>query len=219
MTKFLSNFLFGLSVITHPVFLPLYLMIWYFYFPLPVEPTIYSFFIASDLKLKWLLLYGLLTVAVPLVILFISKIFSVVNSILLDSVKDRRYFFLLLGIYYWFVFYMFRNVYAHNFFKPSILLVAVTSFIMLLSSLLTNNTFKLSIHSAGMGAVTGFFASLILIFKSDFLEYVFISVMISSLIMALRMIVRAHNFLEVLSGWAIGVFSCVIVFLAGYKNG
>jgi hypothetical protein len=218
MTKFLSNFLFGLSVITHPVFLPLYVIIWYLFYPSLEEPLVYAYFLEIDLKLKWLFFYSLFSVVIPLLIFIVSRILRLIKSIFLKSTDERRYFFLIMGVYYWFVFYLFNKTFHHHFFKAPILLIGECAMIMFISSLFTTDNFKLSIHTAGLGAVTGFYAGLIFIYKTNFLNYVVLLVVISSIIMAVRMLVRAHNFLEVLSGWTLGFYSCALIILAGYTN-
>jgi len=218
MTKIIADFLFILSVITHPVFLPLYVIVWYLFYPSYDEPLIYAYFLEVDLKLKWLFFYSLFTVVIPLMIFFISRFLRLIKSIFLESTDERRYFFLIMGIYYWFVFYLFYKTFQHHFFNAPILLIGECSIVMFLSSLFTTNTFKLSIHTAGLGAMTGFFAGLILTYKSNFLNFIVIMVIISSIIMAVRMLVKAHSVLEVISGWVLGFYSSALVILSGTTN-
>ncbi len=217
MKNQLYNFLYFLNVCFHPVFIPMYLSVWFFFGKSTEAPMVYAYFIPFSLKLKWILLYTALTAFIPIIILFFARILKLIHSIHLDSVKDRKYIFLLLGVYYWFLFYMFRELYAREFFRPTIVLISVMSVVMFLFSLFTIPTFKPSIHAAGFGALSGFFVSIILLYHEYFMPELYFSILLGSLVMLLRMLVQAHTFAELVSGWALGLFSSVTVFLLTYK--
>lgn len=212
--KVFTYFLYGISIILHPLFLPVYLMIWFFFFPYLNAYVVY--FTPLSLRVKWIILYALLMVIMPLMILILSKLFKVVESFMLHSQKDRKYFFLLMGIYYWFVFFMFKEIYANELFKPSVLLSGVCSAIMFLASVLNFSSFKLSIHTAGMGAFTGFFAALILIFHQPYINEIVLSIGLTAIVMLARFLLHAHDFLELLSGWVGGLFMALLIFLGAY---
>ena len=113
LLKYLSGFI---SIIFHPMFMPVYIMIWYFY-----NPHLYTVFVPNDLKLKWIVLFFLLTAAFPLCILLFLKMLKVIDNIFLHSVKDREYAFMLIGFYNWLLCYVLRDMYARDIFKPAIL--------------------------------------------------------------------------------------------------
>ncbi len=209
---------FLISIILHPVFLPIYLMIWYLYVPSIKFPMIYLNFVLWELKMKWLLLYALLIVIMPLIIISLARIFKIIEHMMLSSVRDRKYFFLILGVYYWFIFYMFDNMYVKEIFKPAILLIIVSAVLLLLSSIITNPSFVISIHTAGLGVVVGFFIALTLIFHEVYLSEIMISTGITVLVMLARIILSAHTFTELIGGWLLGIFSCVLVFLIAYPT-
>ncbi|GIV28286.1 MAG: hypothetical protein KatS3mg027_2100 [Bacteroidia bacterium] len=217
MKKILTNILFLITILTHPIFLPIYLSIWFFFSRSNQVPVVYLYFIPMQLKFKWSLLYTSLTTALPLIILFMAKIFKMIDKITLESVRDRRYFFLLIGVYYWFLFYMFRELYAREFFRPTIVLIGVMSVVMFISSLLSSSLFKISVHAAGYGVLTGFFVSLTLIYKSFFLPEIYDCIIISSFVMLLRLITKAHTFAELLIGWTMGLISTILIFTTIYN--
>lgn len=218
--KFFHHTLFALNVLVHPLFLPVYLMIWYLYFPTHY-PIIYNALIPNDIKLNWLLLFSAMTTLVPGLILIMLKTFRYVNSFTLEHLTDRRYFYLFMGIYYWIMFYFLSRTNLmwgifQDLFKISFILILTMSVLMFLLSLLIHSTFKASLHSAGYGILTGFFVSLVFIYKDVYLKEIIVSLIISALIMILRIVSEAHNFIESITGWTLGLLISISVFLYNF---
>lgn len=214
--KVFIDIFFIISILIHPIFIPLYLAIWFLFAPSVHIPMAYAMFIPLDIKIKYLLLYALIMIVIPLIILAAARIFKIITHIMIYSVNDRKYFFLVLGVYYWFVFYMFQKMYMKELFNHLILLIAVTDVIVFLSSIITSMNFKISIHTAGTGAITGLFIAFTLIFKDIYLSEIIISIGITTLVMIARTISSSHSFAELISGWLLGVFSSITVFLIAY---
>jgi len=215
--KIFSETLFYGNILLHPLFLPLYLMIWCMYLPSHTGFA-YLELVSNEIKIKWIILYGLLVVIIPILMLLFARMFRVIHTLFLDTVRDRRYFFLLLAVYNFSLFYMFRDMYWHPFFKPSILLVGVMSALLFAIILFTNNDFKISLHAAGMGAMTGFFMMLSMLYKVDLMTEVELSILLSGFVMLGRMLIKAHAFEELLSGWVLGLFVCMIIFATSYQD-
>lgn len=209
---------FYLSIILHPIFIPVYLAIWYLFVPSTHLPMTYNIFIDSDIKIKWLLLYILITTINPLIFLIAAKVFKIISHITLPSIKDRKYFFLLLGVYYWIVFYTLQKVHFKEVFTILILQIAVADIIMIISAIIINFNFKISIHTAGIGGITGFFMCLTLIFKDVYLPEIILSIGITTLIMITRAITSSHTFMELISGWLLGVGSSLLIYLNVYQH-
>ncbi|MEW6772922.1 MAG: hypothetical protein AB1304_02865 [Bacteroidota bacterium] len=212
-----ENFLTLLNILFHPIFLPTYFMFWYFYTSSNVYPILLTQFIPASLKIQWLLLYASLTSIMPVVILFLMKIFRVISSLNVNDIKERKYFFLLIGIYYWMLFYMFREIYSRELFKPAILITGVMSVTMFLLSLVTSSSFKISLHSAGYGILTGAFVVFSLLFQHNYLPEIIFCIFLSGLVMEIRLLSNAHLFIELLAGWTIGLLSCISIFLSAYQ--
>ncbi len=198
-------FLDILNVIFHPVFLPTYLMIWYFFNSTNIYPIILAQFIPTSLKIQWILLYASLNSIMPIVILVVMKNSRLLSSIRMDKIKERRYFFLIIGTYYWLLFYLFREqMYSRELFRPAVLITGVMSVTMFLLSLLTTSKIKISLHSAGYGILTGLFVSFTFLFQHNFLPEI-------------RLLSKAHQFTELISGWILGLLSCIVIFLTAYQ--
>lgn len=216
--SFLYYFLLCITIVFHPVFLPVYVIVWYFFSRPKIYPMIYNFFMPFDMKFKWVLLYSGFLAVLPILMLVLARMLRLVHTITLSSVKDRRNFFLMMGVYYWWVFYIFRGLYADESFRPSILLVGVMSAVAFLASLLSMSTFKISIHTAGMGAVCGVFVMFSLIFEGYFIPELVTILALSTLVMLSRILLNAHHYYELISGWVIGLLSSVGVFYAEYSG-
>ncbi len=209
--------LFVLSVVLHPIFLPFYLMLWYLYSNVNVGPMLYSVFIPSDVKVKWLILNSFFAIVLPLIIMFLLNAFKLIRAITLDFVADRKYFFLFMSIYYGFVFYILKDFYFKDLLKPTVVIFVVMSVLTFLSFVFTTSTFKISVHSAGYGALTGFFVAIAFIFHGFFLYQVMLVVLISAIVMMIRIAARAHNFIETLVGWTMGLLSCISIYFIAYR--
>jgi hypothetical protein len=86
--KIFSETLFYGNILLHPLFLPLYLMIWYMYLPSHTG-FVYLELVPNELKIKWIILYGMLVVIIPILMLFFARIFRVVRTLFLDTIRDR----------------------------------------------------------------------------------------------------------------------------------
>ncbi|MCX7727991.1 MAG: hypothetical protein N2203_00815 [Bacteroidia bacterium] len=208
--------LFALSVMLHPVFLPVLLMVWIFFFSHQHYPMIYSFFISAELRYKWIVLYASLVTLMPIITLFLSKIFRLTHTLTLDNTFERRYFFTLIGIYYLLVFYMLKGIYFNELFRPSVLLVGVLSFSLLILSLFNFSEFKVSLHAAGYGILSGFFAGNSLVYDENYLKEIIFCVGLSTVVMIIRLLSNAHSFAELLAGWVIGWLSSIFVIWTAY---
>lgn len=193
LVKIFLRIIFYGNILLHPLFLPLYLMIWFIYSPSRTG-FVYLKLVPNELKIKWIVLYVMLVVIFPIIMLFFARIFRLVHTLFLDTIRDRRYFFLLLAVYNFFLFYTFKDLYWYSLFKPSIILIGVISTLLFAIILFTNNTFKISLHAAGMGALTGFFMIFSLIYKINLITEVVSAVLLSGFVMLARMLINAHRF-------------------------
>lgn len=181
---------------------------------------VYMMLMSYKLKLYFLMLYAFAVVIFPLLLLLLLRILKFVDTIYLTNYYERKAFFLMMSLYYGILHYMFSASVFPGFFgdilKPTVLLIAVMSIIMLIASLLSQSSFKISIHSAGMGAATGFFVVLILLFKEHDIHIIYLSIMIATIVMICRMLDHAHNFIELILGWITGLLSCIGIFFYAY---
>jgi membrane-associated phospholipid phosphatase len=217
MRKWIIHTLLILNIIIHPVFLPIFWVWWYFYSDNPHYPMSYANLLSNKLKNDITALYVFLLTIMPILILLLTRGLRLTSSIILSDIKERRYFFLLMGIYYWMIFYTLKDVYFHEFIRPSVLLIAAISVISFVLSLLSFSQFKLSLHAAGYGVLVGFFAGCGILFNDVYINEIILSVILSALVMIIRLISWAHTILELLIGWILGCFSSIFVFWLTYQ--
>lgn len=214
---YLQKFLFVLSIISHPVFLPICLMIWYLYFAGYHYPMSYLSFYDERLKLEWLLLYAAFFSVIPMLILFILQKLHLVHDIYIENTRDRKIYFLLIAIYYWAMFYQFHEFYLKALFRPSVVIIEALAFVFLILSFICSFNFNISLHATGYGILAAFFVSLSIVFKELYWNEIIICIILSVLVMLIRLILKKHDFFELLSGWAIGLFLTIFIYLYEYQ--
>lgn len=217
MIRVLAHILFILNIITHPVFLPILLMWWYFYSANHHYPMSYAAFMPAKLKYEMVSLFVSLLTVMPMVILFLARVLRLISDITLSDIKERRYFFLFAGVYYWMIFYAIKDIYFHDFIRPSVLLIGSMSVSSFVLSLLNFSQFKISLHAAGYGVLAGFFAGCGILFNDVYVHEIIFSILAGAGVMIIRLLSGAHNSNELLAGWASGWFSSLFVFWTTYQ--
>lgn len=162
----------------------------------------------SDRKFLMLGHYLMFVVIAPAVsfLLLLNK--KVINSIEMETQKERNapivimflYSLLLFGLYYFIR--MERPFFPKYFVVLPFAGVAVTFIFIFL-----NRWKKISIHAASCGILVGFLFSYILGHTDYQLWIVSLAFVISGLVMSARLYLGKHSIEEVLIGWTIG--SCV----------
>lgn len=217
MRKWIIYTLLILNIVIHPVFLPVFWVWWYFYTDNRHYPMSYATLLSDELKNEITALYISLLTIMPILILFLARFLRLTSNIFLLDIKERKYFFLLMGIYYWMIFYTLKDIYFYEFIRPSVLLIGAISVISFILSLLTFSHFKLSLHAAGYGVLVGFFAGCGILFNDVYINEIILSVLLSATVMIIRLLSWVHTILELLMGWILGCFSSIFVFWLTYQ--
>lgn len=190
------------SYLFHPLFIPLYVT-WFLLF---VHPNYFSGY-GSGQKLMLLTRVGLNMVFFPLITVLLLKGLGFIDSIFLKTQKDRIIPYIASGIFFFWVYLVFRN--QHEI--PSIL-TSFTFAVFLSSSaaLIANIYFKISMHAIGVGGIIGLF--IIIMQHNTMLMTVPLSVafLITGLVCTSRMIVSDHQPKEIYTGLLLG-FACQLI--------
>ncbi|NSW44597.1 MAG: hypothetical protein HPY79_02050 [Bacteroidales bacterium] len=205
LEKSIFNFV---SIIFHPIFIPTILI--YLTFSL-----FSSYFIFNpNYVLALTTLFFLLTVIIPLVVLILFYYFKFIQSFYLQSKEERILVSLTMNIFYVFATYSIRNIYIH----PNIYLAFLT--VPIVSTLFSVTIFlypKVSMHTFGLGSLIGvlLFYRYKYILISNF-EIVIFLFMVSGLIMTARLILKAHDYRDVIWGFIIGICESFFSILCVY---
>ncbi len=195
------------SYIFHPLFIPVYVT-WFLAF---VHP---SYFAGYGTGQKYLLLVRITInmVFFPLITVLLLKGVGFIDSVFLKTKKDRIIPYIACGIFFFWVYLVFRNQPE----IPSILTSFVFAvFISSSAALMANIYFKISMHAIGVGGIIGLF--IVIMLQNNMLMTVPLSVafLITGLVCTSRMIVSDHSPKEIYTGLLMGI-ACQLVAAAIY---
>lgn len=197
--KFVAKFI---SVILHPLFIPV-CVVW---FLLYVQPYYYAGFGDWD-KSKILISAILMYTFFPLVTVGLLKALKFIDSALLKTQKDRIIPYVVCGIWYFWMWYVWHNL-------PDIPAVQVKFglAIFLTSSLglIANIYMKVSMHAMAAGVLLAFMMTLGFAQALDSALYLVIAILIAGASCTARLIASAHSQFEIYTGLIIGIVSQLI---------
>lgn len=181
------------SYISSPLFIPLYVSIWFFS---------YSYGLYNpDTQIK-IYVIAILTAAIPLIIYTILKILKMVDSIHLSSTKERL---IPLIIYSILLIAILRGVFKDGFHEPlyyffiGILMSTIVALVLALFQ------FKISLHMMAMAGALGF-VFMVSIMVSAPLIYLIIGLSIATGLTATsRLHMKAHSPGELILGTVAGL--------------
>lgn len=192
----------ALSLILNPFYLPLIGLILLFWFTyLNLLPLTY--------KLTVLTLVYLFTVLFPTLIIRSYRNYHGWKLFELGQ-RERRMVPYIISIVSYFTCYYIMNFFRIPHFISTLLVIALA--IQVLCAFI-NVWWKISTHSAAIGAVTGTLIVFSEIFGFYLLWWLCLAIIISGLVGSSRMILRQHNLSQVLVGYAIGFAISILIII------
>ncbi len=191
-----------LSVVFNPFYLPLVGMILLFWFS-------YLSLLTWKYKLTVILLVYIFTVLLPTVIIRLYSNYHGWKLFALGQ-KERRMVPYIISIVSYFTCYYIMNFFHIPYFISLILVIALS--VQVLCAFI-NSWWKISTHSAGIGAVTGTVVMFSLIFGFYLLWWLSLSLIISGLVCSSRIILRQHSLAQVMVGYFVGFAIAVFVII------
>ncbi|WP_310589099.1 hypothetical protein [Fibrella forsythiae] len=193
-----------LSVIFHPLLMPTWLIgLLLFIAPARLNVDTYS----PDLRVSLLVLVFIGTFAVPSLLIYYLYRSGVLTDLTMPDRTDRRLPYLLSGIVYLVVTYLFAfrmSLFSETSPEVAIILGSITLSILLVG--LINTVWKISAHAVGIGGVLGT-VMLMLAKHGDtelFVPFV-ILIALSGLLATARLQLNAHTLGQVSAGLGLGV--------------
>jgi len=182
------------SVIFHPLLMPLYGLVF-----LLTAPTLIRY-LPVEIKQLLLLVVLINNVMIPAGLLMFFRYRKLISSYSIDDRNERVMPLLTTAILYCTTSFIIFRFQIPFFLKSFIFATSVVAIILSM----INFWWKISIHSAGAGALTA--TILILSFKmqADLLWYLAAIILASGVILASRLRLNAHEPLQVWAGFATG---------------
>ena len=191
-----------ISVFFHPLFIPVYVS-WFLIYVYPIFPA----FTERDkgiLLLRFLVMYTVF----PLATVLLAKGLGFIQSIYLNTQKDRIIPYVACGVYYFWMWYVLRN----QLFPDEIETFTLAIFLASSGGLLANSYFKVSMHAIGLGVMVAFMLVLAFVAVVPFGFYLSIAILITGIVSTSRLLTGDHHPFEVYVGLFIGMLALLIAY-------
>ncbi len=190
------------SYLFHPLFIPLYVAAYLIY----LHP--YSFAVLNPkLKLLRLLFVFVITAFFPAITVLLLWRLQFAESILLRTQKERIIPYVASIIYFFWAFYVTRNLEGTPTIMASFFL---GTFLCASAAVMANNYFKISMHALAAGGAVTFMILLGIISGQSMGVPIAIATLVTGMVCTSRLIVSDHHPFEIYSGLIIGAISQVV---------
>lgn len=196
-----------ISYIFHPVFVPLYIVLFMVY----LHPWIFAGFSDMD-KTRTVMMAALMFTFFPIVTVLLLKALKFINTFHLTTQKDRIIPLVACGIWYFWIWYVWRNLPDYP--KPAIQL-ALAIWISASLGLMANIIMKVSLHAISMGVMLTFILLLAFSQPLNFGIYISVTLLITGAVCTSRFIVSDHFPKEIYGGLFVGIISMLAASLFG----
>jgi hypothetical protein len=190
-----------ISVLFHPVFIPVYTLAFLVY-ATPYFPAY-----GSGNKLFLLIRFVLMYAFFPLVTVALLKALKFIPSIHLKTQKDRIIPYIACGVYYFWMWYVLRNQQVDQRIPEVLVQLSLAIFIASSLGLIANSFFKISMHAISVGVMITFVLLMGFSTYINFGPYISLAFLIAGLVCTARLIHSDHSTFEVYAGLAVGIFA------------
>jgi hypothetical protein len=192
-----------ISYLFHPIFLPLYCMLLLFNLK-----SYFSFEIVLKARLMLLAFVSVTTILFPLSIIYLMKRQGLVQSMLMESSRERRYPYLITAIFYFLTYNMFRQLQLPEMYT----MYMMGATLLLIVVVVLNFRWKISTHMVGIGGVFGLVTGLALNLSLDLLLVIMVVTILAGLIGYSRLKLNSHKPSEVYAGFLAGAVIMTALF-------
>jgi membrane-associated phospholipid phosphatase len=189
------------SFLFHPVFIPFYTVLLYFY----ISPRIFL-----QQNIKFLLLYlSIVSVIIPILffgVMFYAKAFT---SIDVKTARERFFLSTIMAVVYGII--LKKIIHFHQYIE---LFPFFTGILLTVSGLAVYNYFKQkpSIHAAAMGGSITFFLIWSYYSRINILPILSLLILIAAMIIASRIYLKTHTPGEIIRGLSLGILMQITAF-------
>lgn len=194
-----------ISLICHPLFMPIYAIGLIFQF----NPYV-SLQVPEILKSIVFGILAVFTIVLPIITALIMKKFGIVQSIYMKTAAERRWPFLFTALWYYLGFRLLTSLSL----PPSLYLLMIGAITVILIAHLITFRWKISVHMIGIGGVLGAVVGLSYRFHFDHLPLVLLLIEIAGLVGFARLKTKSHTPKQVYAGFILGfIIECLTVSL------
>lgn len=190
-----------LSILFHPVFLPVYGLLIIFN-----APT-FMVHLPYDIKKVIFLLATVNMTVVPLAMIPLLRYRNLITSYSMDSARERILPLSLGVMLYTVTTIIFYSYQIPVLIKSFMLAASVTSLLLLVITF----KWKISIHSAGLGGLLATVVALSIRMSANLAPLWIVMILLSGLVLMSRLYLRAHSPAQVYTGFFTGFTSFIII--------
>lgn len=191
-----------ISYLFHPLFVPLYVGVFFIY-----EARVFNDRTDWQQKIIFIQFFIYYTFF-PLMTTLLSKALGFVQSVYLKTQKDRILPYIVCEIFYFWAWYVFRNIH----FPREVVMFALGVFLACSLGLILNSYMKISMHTMSLGLVCTFFLLAGMFSSSSYGIYISIALFIAGITATARLIDSNHTQREIYFGFFAGVLAQVIAY-------
>lgn len=185
-----------ISYLFHPVYIPFYGSVLYF-FIFPHTQTMHQVQLILSM-----ILVG--TAVIPITFILVLKQFKLVQSIQIPSINERR----LPLLFFLFIAFMATKILSTYRYLPDLTVMFIgISFVTLMAYILITLRFKISLHAASIGGVIGVVLALSKLYNMNLLLLISVLFILSGVILTSRLKLKAHSSAEVYLGFLLGIIT------------
>lgn len=190
------------SYVFHPLFISVYVAAYLIY----LYPYSFSVFDPQQ-KFVRLLSVFVITVFFPAITVFLLWRLKFADSIYLRTQKERIIPYVASIIYFFWAFYVTRNLEGTPVIMVSFFL---GTFLCTSAALMTNNYFKISMHALAVGGAASFLIILGVISGQPIGIAIATATIVTGIVCTSRLIISDHHPFEIYSGLTLGVLSQLV---------
>jgi len=196
-----------ISVLFHPLLFPTYGAIYITFF----APHFFAHLSTKAFQLSVIVIF-ILTFIFPVVSLVLMRQLQLIDSLTLQDKKDRIIPFISIATFYIWTFFYYKPSYRLPFANPLIASMMLGSVIATFIAFFINIFRKISLHTLAAGCWIGFLLCTLryTVYDIGFLFPIF--VIIAGLIGTSRLILKAHEPREIMTGYFVGFIAQFLAF-------
>ncbi len=191
-----------LSYILHPLLIPTLATS-----ALMLKPDLFPIILPAALKLWFVSVIFVFTLIIPAISVLILLKFKAIYSVELKRRTERTVPLLIASISYLGLLFFIKPTII----PPVFLYILYSAALALLSGLVLNMVFKISLHTLGWGALTATLVSISMGIGTPLLPFIFVSILLSGIAGYARLMQNAHNQAQVYWGYVAGVSVVLLI--------
>ncbi len=190
------------SYVAHPLFVPLYVT----FFLLYVHPLLFAGY-QPGAKLRLMGTVFVNLSLLPAVTVFLCRRLGFVDTIFMNTQKERIIPLAAAMIFYFWCWFVLRNfTEIPELFRQFLL----GTFITIIMAWMANIYFKISLHALAMGGLFSFMLLVVYTFEGGSAAYVLVAALVAGLVCTARLLLGVHRPFEVYAGFVLGGLSQVL---------